>query len=262
MNSDSKSRSMQWPTDGELVKSTYQSDGFVYLPGFLTRDELSEVRSRLDDYLARLDQLPPMDAFYQQVGNRSTLTQLPRMSEHDAYFGSMLNGPRFRQLAESIWETEVVPRDVAYFDKPPGVVHPTPPHQDGYYFHLDPCEAMTMWLPLDDVDKENGCVRYVRGSHRNGMRPHGRTEVLGFSQGVLDYGDQDRSAEWVAVAAAGDLLVHDALTLHRADPNRSATRHRRALGLVYYSSRARIDRAAVAAYQQRLTEEWKAAGKI
>jgi phytanoyl-CoA hydroxylase len=34
---------------------------------------------------------------------------------------------------------------------------------------LDPCEALTMWLVLEKVDEENGCVRYVRGSHKHGI---------------------------------------------------------------------------------------------
>jgi ectoine hydroxylase-related dioxygenase (phytanoyl-CoA dioxygenase family) len=48
-----------------------------------------------------------------------------------------------------------------YFNKPPSVGQPTPPHQDGYYFMLDPCEAVTMWFALDEVDEENGRMRYV-----------------------------------------------------------------------------------------------------
>ena len=150
-----------------------------------------------------------------------------------------------------------------YFNKPPRIGKPTPPHQDGYYFMLEPCEAATMWLALDEVDEENGCVRYVRGSNHLGMRPHGRTQTLGFSQGVIDYGrDEDLANEIAFPASPGDLLVHQAMTIHRADGNTSDTRTRRALGFIYYSERAREDRAAHAAYQKRLAEEMKQAGKI
>ncbi|MEC8389905.1 MAG: phytanoyl-CoA dioxygenase family protein [Planctomycetota bacterium] len=34
-------------------------------------------------------------------------------------------------------------------------------------------------------------------------------------------------------AQPGDLLVHDAMTIHRADANRSTNRTRRALGFIY-----------------------------
>ena len=55
-----------------------------------------------------------------------------------------------------------------WFNKPPGTDSPTPPHQDNYYFSLKPPNVLTIWLALDPVDDENGCLRYVAGSHRDG----------------------------------------------------------------------------------------------
>ena len=103
----------------------------------------------------------------------------------------MLFRSPFRELAELLLDGPVVPKDLQYFNKPPGIGKPTPAHQDGYYFMLDPCEALTIWVALDHVDDENGCVRYVTGSHKRGMRPHCRTQTLGFSQGITDYGELD-----------------------------------------------------------------------
>ena len=63
-----------------------------------------------------------------------------------------------------------------------------------------------MWLALDEVDEENGCVRYVRGSNHLNIRPHGRTGTLGFSQGITDYGTDNDLANEVALAAMpGDM---------------------------------------------------------
>jgi phytanoyl-CoA hydroxylase len=185
------------------------------------------------------------------------------MGQHDGWFREQFESGRPRQLAETLLGGPVVPKNLQYFNKPPGVGQPTPPHQDGYYFKIEPCEALTMWLALDPVDEENGCVRYLSGSHRRGMRPHGKTKTLGFSQGILDYpSEEDRAAERAEPAAPGDLLAHGALTIHRADGNHSKTRHRRALGFIYYSERAREDGTGHAAYQKALVKELKAAGKI
>ena len=63
-------------------------------------------------------------------------------------------------------------------------------------------------------------------------------------------------------AGPGDLLAHDAMTIHRADANSSSDRPRRALGFIYYSERAREDGAAHAAYQKKLAEELAAEGRI
>ena len=119
-----------------------------------------------------------------------------------------------------------------------------------------------MWLALDEVDEENGCVRYVRGSNHLTMRSHSRTKTLGFSQGITDYGTDDLVNEIALVAKPGDLLVHLAMTIHRADGNQSESRNRRAIGFIYYSHRAKIDTKAHAAYQKKLSEEMVEAKKI
>ncbi|MDC0324134.1 phytanoyl-CoA dioxygenase family protein, partial [Verrucomicrobia bacterium] len=119
-----------------------------------------------------------------------------------------------------------------------------------------------MWFALEEVDEDNGCVRYVKGSHKQGMRKHARTQTLGFSQGIVDYPRQaDRENELALPANAGDLLVHDSLTIHRAEGNRSPHRTRQALGFIYYSERANEDVQAHSKYQKKLAEEMRVAGK-
>ena len=126
---------------------------------------------------------------------------------------------------------------------------------------LEPNEAVTLWLALDSIDDENGCIRMVSGSRWQGMRPHQRSNVLGFSQGITDYGAADHQDEVAIHAEPGDLIVHHCMTIHRADPNPS-DRPRRALGLVYFARRARKDDAQAEAYHKKLYEEWEKEGKI
>ncbi|MGK0200780.1 MAG: phytanoyl-CoA hydroxylase [Yoonia sp.] len=149
-----------------------------------------------------------------------------------------------------------------YFNKPPGLGKPTPAHQDGYYFMLKPCAAVTMWMALEKVDQENGCVRYVPGSHKRGMRDHQRTSTLGFSQGIADWSDEDEAAALPFPAEPGDLLVHSAMTIHRADGNNSPDRSRPAMGFVYFAESAKTDEQAKAAYQKHLTREMEQSGQI
>lgn len=77
-------------------------------------------------------------------------------------------GSRFEKLASILLHDEVIGKNIQYFNKPPKIGKPTPAHQDGYYFMLEPNEAVTMWMALEPVDEENGCVRYVKGSHKKG----------------------------------------------------------------------------------------------
>src|SRR5262249_3108975 len=137
------------------------------------------------------------------------------------------------------------------FNKPPGSTHTTPPHQDNYYFCLKPARVVTIWMALDRVDEENGCLRYVAGSHQCGLRPHGRSEILGFSQGTTDNGPEDQAREVAVCLNPGDVVAHHGMMIHRADPNRS-TRHRRAFAMVYKGVSARRDEEAFRSYQAAL----------
>ena len=121
---------------------------------------------------------------------------------------------------------------------------------------------MTLWLALDDVDEENGAISYVRGSHLRGLRPHVASGVLGFSRSLLDWGEADAAASAVQRAAPGDLLAHHGLTIHCAGANNSATRFRRAIGMIYYSATAEVDEAAKAAYHEKLYRDLQEKGRI
>jgi phytanoyl-CoA hydroxylase len=238
-------------------KSRFRNDGYLLLPGFLGREEVGAVLRELEALITeRVPSMPPEAAFYEDPSDPATLKQIQLLYEHSDHFRSMMFGSRFQALASILMDDDAVGRNMQYFNKPPGVGKPTPPHQDGYYFMLEPNEAVTMWLGLDAVDEENGCVRYVRGSHLEGIRPHGRSGVLGFSQGITDFGkagDLDREV-W-SRTAPGDLLVHHSLTIHRADGNRTADRPRRALGFIYYAAAAREDVSRKQAYQETLARE-------
>jgi len=244
-------------------KDTFEQDGFVAVPRFCDAGELQTLDAALARFIAeRVPALPVEHVFYEDKSNRTTLKQIQRMHEHDDFFGEFFEG-KPKRLAEELLGEAVVGKNLQYFNKPPALGQATPPHQDGFYFMLEPCLALTMWMALDIVDAENGCVRYVRGSHTRGMRPHGRTETFGFSQGITDFGQAaDARYEVACPARPGDLLAHHALTIHRADANASATRTRRALGFIYYGKSARENLAAHEAYQTRLTTEMEVAGKI
>lgn len=252
-----------WPSPIEAVQQAYNHDGFVVLKSFLVGDELRQLQHEIQAYFRdTVPHLPPMDVFYQEKGNPASITMLARISQHSRYFEAMLQDSPFSRLANSLLPGGAVPQNVEFFDKPAGTSHTTPPHQDGYYFHLHPCEAVTLWLALDTIDESNGCMRYVPGSHRQGMRHHAKTSVLGFSQGIPGYDGEDRSREVPVHSEPGDLLVHDALTIHRADPNATPNRARRAIAFVYFSQRAVVDRHVAQEYQQQLEREWKTQGRI
>ena len=58
------------------------------------------------------------------------------------------------------------------FFKPPRHGSPKAYHQDNAYFLMHPDDhVITAWIALDDVDEENGCLRYIDGSHLGPILP-------------------------------------------------------------------------------------------
>jgi phytanoyl-CoA hydroxylase len=242
--------------------NAFKEDGFIAVPRFCNPAELSSIESALAHFIDdRISQLPAEDVFYEDKSKPESLKQIQRMHEHDDFFGSFMESSP-KRFAEELLGEPVVGKNLQYFNKPPGIGQATPAHQDGYYFMLNPCHAVTMWMALDNVDEKNGCVRYLRGSHLDGMRSHERTQTLGFSQAIMDFGKNETREEITCPANPGDLLAHHALTIHRADANLSPTRSRRALGFIFYGENAREDKAAHEAYQKSLADEMSASGRI
>lgn len=246
--------------DYSALKKDFDRDGFVTVRQLLSKEEFAELTRELDRYIKEIvPTLPDADAFYVDKSRPSTLKQMQHM-QIDPYFRDYTQQPKWLALAEELLGEKVLCEYPEWFNKPPGEEAPTPPHQDNYYFCLNPPQVITVWMALDKVNQENGCVRYVRGSHRKGIRPHGRSAILGFSQGILDFSDEDRAQEVLTDLEPGDVIVHHGNTIHRAEPNRSTDRHRRAFAMVIKGVSAQRDMVAYQRYQDAVKQQHQQLG--
>jgi phytanoyl-CoA hydroxylase len=229
-------------------KSDFDRDGFVVVPDFLPPVELQPLQENLDRYIREVvPTLPDADAFFDDRSRPETLKQMQRMGR-DPFFEEYAGNAHWVALAEALLGESAVADQPEWFNKPAGTNHVTPPHQDNYYFCLTPPSVLTIWLALDAVDAENGCLRYVVGSHQCGYRPHAKSHILGFSQGITDYGPADFAHERAVLLQPGDAVVHHGMTIHRADANLSTTRHRRSFAMVFKGASCRRDSIAFDRY--------------
>jgi phytanoyl-CoA hydroxylase len=233
-------------------KDAFDRDGFVVVRQLLPPEQFVVLQANLERYIR--DVVPTLgdaEAFYDNRSRPETLKQLQRMG-CDPFFRDYGRQPFWKALAESLLGEEVRVEEPEWFNKPPNTNHVTPPHQDNYYFCLKPPHVVTLWMALDTVDEENGCLRYVAGSHLGGYRPHGRSQILGFSQGITDYGPNDQAHEVAVCLRPGDVVAHHGMMIHRAEANRSATRNRRAFAMVCKGVSCRRDDEAFARYKAAL----------
>ena len=56
--------------------------------------------------------------------------------------------------------------NMSFFAKPALNGKKTPMHQDGEYWPIVPLATCTVWIAIDEATVENGCLRYIPGSHK------------------------------------------------------------------------------------------------
>ncbi len=241
-------------------KSQFDQNGFVVIPRFFEPDEIKELEAGLARFLRDVaPQASKAEVMYEDPANPASLKQANCLQREPSFHKLMHATGKARGLAELLIGP-AAPQQCEYFGKPPGHSTPTPPHQDGFYFCLEPNLACTLWIPLDVVDADNGALSYVRGSHRLGVLPHRVTSVLGFSQGLVP-DPADLGEAVLCAARPGDILVHHSLTIHYAGSNRSE-RHRRSIGCVFFSEAAKPDEPARERYQAALQSQHEAKGIV
>jgi phytanoyl-CoA hydroxylase len=132
-------------SNAELLKA-FKTDGFVALPQFVGGEELTELLAHVERFISDIvPQLPQERVFYEDKNDEATLKQIQHMADHDPWFNELFTSSRFREVAQILLDGPVVPKNMQYFNKPPGVGQPTPPHQDGYYFMLDDSGNLGEW---------------------------------------------------------------------------------------------------------------------
>jgi hypothetical protein len=116
-------------------------------------------------------------------------------------------------------------------DHPGEDTYLSPWHQE-YPYNLTSDNAVTLWLPLVDVDETNGCLLLAPGSQRLGALPVRVRDALNTRRNANEAMEIDGLEAILArhpvvsvPVTAGDALVFHTFLLHRSQPNRSpATR--------------------------------------
>lgn len=113
-------------------------------------------------------------------------------------------------------------------------------HQDFSYLPLDRPDGLTLWVALDDITPENGCLYYLFGTHALGERRAG-WGMTGEDDPRANLPPMEVAPDEPGVAAvtrAGCAIAHHANLWHRSPANRSG-RPRRSWALSFVSPEAR-----------------------
>jgi ectoine hydroxylase-related dioxygenase (phytanoyl-CoA dioxygenase family) len=101
-------------------------------------------------------------------------------------------------------------------------------------------EVVTLWLALDDVTPENGCMRVLpRTQHLDLQAMQRRTDVANVLSSGIDPSLVDEGKAVDVVLQAGDVSIHHPNLIHGSNANTSS-RWRRGLTIRYIPASTRI----------------------
>jgi len=201
MGTDVRERLIQPRQLSEADLAHFREEGYLLLPGLLSTADAAALRAEV---------MGIMD----QIG--LPLSKLKQTSEYLAGGGldALVNSPELNALAEQLLEgpgSLYMPFTAVKSGGGGGRFHF---HQDNQYTRFDG-PGVNLWVALQEMTPENGCLQIVPRSHRDGTL---ESELSGD-------GDQHKKIRWEPAdflslrMAAGDCVAFGRLTVHGSGPN-------------------------------------------
>jgi ectoine hydroxylase-related dioxygenase (phytanoyl-CoA dioxygenase family) len=209
----------------------FQTEGFVVVPDLLDDDELERFQLATRAAVAKRKEHDKRSLEEKSVYERSFL-QCQNLWEDFPDVRPLTFHPRLGEVAAALIGASAVRlfHDQALFKEPGG--RETDPHQDLPYWPIEEDDALTAWIPFAGSTLESGCMGYVPGSHRLGIRKF--VNIFFADRTSIDEQAKDLmivEPRYVEVPKGG-VAFHHGLTAHLARPNR--TDHTREVHTVIY----------------------------
>lgn len=187
----------------------YREDGYTMLGRLLSDEQLEALRqdeARFRQARGINPDKPGTHFFSKMAPHSETVRELLEHGAHVPLLPQLLDTPNviFRH---DQFVTKLPDRDSNRSE--------FPWHQDEGYEPVYPPTGITVWMALDDMTLDNGCIWVHPGSHKKGNLPHGKSGPDGYLTLAVE-GDGEP-----ALMRAGDAIAFTGLTLHRSKFNRT-----------------------------------------
>ncbi|HEY0827322.1 MAG TPA: phytanoyl-CoA dioxygenase family protein [Bacilli bacterium] len=210
----------------------YRTNGFVQVNNVLTSSEVDELTEYMTEAMLSKDEnsikTDKEDGSYYRVLNQKVNT----WRDH-AGMARYTTHPKLARMALELSGASGIRlfHDHALW-KMPKDSKPTPWHQDFVYWPMNEQGALSIWLTVDDVDQNNGCMMFVPGSHKvgklTGIDLVNPQNIFDFVQGT----ELENRKPVIVPMKKGSCTFHHGLTFHYAHAN-VTNEPRRVLAIIY-----------------------------
>ncbi|MFF3846771.1 phytanoyl-CoA dioxygenase family protein [Streptomyces sp. NPDC002328] len=213
----------------------YREDGFTVVRGLFGRDEVDRLCA---EFTALHAAGRPVPGHFEPRPGDDPLHRHPRVMQPHEFVPlarRALLDARLRDVLETLFGEEVLAAQSMFYFKPPGA-RGQALHQDNFYLRVEPGTCVAAWLACDVIDRENGGLEVVPGTHRMGLFCPEEADVeLSFAR---EYVPPPAGLAAVPVdMAPGDVLFFAGSLVHGSQPNRSGDRFRRSF-IAHYVGRS------------------------
>ena len=145
---------------------------------------------------------------------------------------SFVTRPELLDMVEQLIGEDIILWGTTIFGKPAHGGKATPWHQDGAYYPIRPLETLSIWIALDDAVPDNGCMRFIPGSHKDRkiFSHHWEEDQDLTINRVCDSEHFDEASARDLVLAAGQISFHDVYIIHSSRANPSGRRRAALVG--------------------------------
>ena len=197
----------------------YERDGQLTPRHRLPPDLMAQLTAGVEALIAQNPDVRPEQLVGAHVG-KSADTGVRGVSDLLA----CISHPDILDMVEQVMGPDLIVWGSQVFSKPAGDGLAIPWHQDGQYWPVRPLRTVTVWIAIDPARVENGCMRVVPGTHRQGLMPHHSTDDpgLALNQGIDAAVDEATVID--VELEPGQVSLHDAMLVHGSNANRSGAR--------------------------------------
>ena len=202
---------------------TFNERGWLVVEGVYLPEEADEVARIALETAESMDVEESMEGYLldRSESGETAARKIDNPYLRNPLFRDFALDSRLRGILQQLSGEEPLLKSDQLFMKPPRFGSEKPYHQDNFYFRCAPGgHVITAWIALDDVDEENGCLRYITGSHKKGIIDH--VEVPGQPYNLAPPDDLiDWENEASAPVRKGGVVFHHSETLHSSRRNTS-----------------------------------------
>jgi len=217
----------------------FSGQGFLRLEAFLPAEVIERLIADIEDGIARGARASFAEGKIQQTfdgepferrlasiereraGNTGAGRHVLGKNLKTAGMFALMTYPPLLDLVESLIGPEILshPQFNTQAKMPNEENSKIPWHQDLAFLDPDAEETLMVnfWIPLVDATLENGCLEVIPGSHRTGLKPHGKVSDVG-TEGIADRDLPSHDIAACPVNRGGAVMFTHKL-VHRSRPN-------------------------------------------